>query len=148
MYDWLVWFHIISMISWFAVLFYMPRLFVYHAEHADNAGFIEVVKIMEYKIYQYIGVPAMWATVISGIALIFLSTSHYGGVNIFSTGGWLHAKILFVVFLMAYFFSLGFMRKKLLEDKCNKSGKFFRAYNEVPTLLLLVIIAMVIIRPF
>jgi len=148
MYDWIVWFHIISMISWFAVLFYMPRLFVYHAEHADNAGFVEVVKIMELKIYKYIGVPAMWATVISGIALILLSSSHYGGVNILSTGGWLHTKILFVVFLMVYFFSLGVMRKRLLEDKCNKSGKFFRAYNEVPTLILLVVIAMVVIRPF
>ena len=148
MYDWIIWFHIISMISWFAVLFYMPRLFVYHAEHADNAGFVEVVKIMELKIYKYIGVPAMWATVLSGIALIFLSTSHYGGVNILSTGGWLHTKILFVVLLMVYFFSLGVMRKRLLEDKCDKSGKFFRAYNEVPTLILLVIIAMVVIRPF
>jgi putative membrane protein len=69
MYLWIVWFHIISLVSWFAVLFYMPRLFVYHAEHADNAGFVEVVKIQEYKIFQYIGVPAMWATVISGAAL-------------------------------------------------------------------------------
>ena len=148
MYDWIIWFHIISMISWFAVLFYMPRLFVYHAEHADNAGFVEVVKIMELKIYKYIGVPAMWATVLSGIALIFLSSSHYGGVNILSTGGWLHTKILFVVFLMVYFFSLGVIRKKLLEDKYVKSGKFFRAYNEVPTLILLVVIAMVVMRPF
>ncbi len=148
MYDWLIWFHLLSLISWFAVLFYLPRLFVYHAEHADNAGFVKVVKIMEYKIYQYIGVPAMWATVLSGIALIFLSSSHYGGVNILSTGGWLHTKIFFVVLLMAYFISLGFMRKKLEKDECNKSGKFFRFYNEVPTLLLLVIIAMVVIRPF
>ncbi|MBU1989258.1 protoporphyrinogen oxidase HemJ [bacterium] len=148
MYDWIVWFHIISLISWFAVLFYMPRLFVYHAENADNAGFIEVVKVMEFKIYQYIGVPAMWATVISGVALIFLSTSHYGGVNILSTGGWLHAKIFFVVLLMAYFFSLGTIRKKLLKDACVKSGKFFRFYNEIPTILLMIIIAMVMIRPF
>ena len=148
MYDWIIWFHIISMVSWFAVLFYMPRLFVYHAEHADNDGFVEVVKIMELKIYKFIGVPAMWATVISGIAMIILSTSHYGGVNIFSTGGWLHAKLLFVLFLMVYFFSLGFMRKKLLEDKNYKSGKFFRYYNEVPTLLMLVVVAMVVIRPF
>ena len=147
MYDWIVWFHIVSFVSWFAAIFYMPRLFVYHAEHADNAGFVEVVKIMELKIFKYIGVPAMWATILSGSALIYLSTSHYGGVNIMSTGGWLHAKILFVVFLIAYFYSLNMMRKKLLEDKCNKSGKFFRIYNEVPTILLLIIVAMVIIRP-
>lgn len=148
MYDWIVWFHLLSLISWFAVLFYLPRLFVYHAENRENAGFIEVVKVMEFKIFQYIGVPAMWATVISGVALIFLSTAHYSGVNLLSTGGWLHAKILFVVFLMAYFFSLGVFRKKLLEDKCDKSGKFFRIYNEVPTILLMIIVAMVILRPF
>jgi putative membrane protein len=126
----------------------MPRLFVYHAENAQNAGFVEVVKVMEFKIYQYIGVPAMWATVISGVVLIFLSTTHYNGVNILSTGGWLHAKIFFVSVLIAYFFSLGVMRKRLLEDRCTKSGKFFRFYNEVPTILLLIIVAMVIIRPF
>ena len=148
MYDWIVWFHLLSLISWFAVLFYMPRLFVYHAENSDNAGFLEVVKVMELKIYKYIGVPAMWATVISGVALILLSTSHYSGVNLLQTGGWLHVKIFFVLVLMLYFFSLGALRKKLLEDKCTKSGKFFRFYNEVPTLLLLVIVAMVVIRPF
>lgn len=148
MYAWIIWFHILSLISWYAVLFYMPRLFVYHAENADNEGFVEVVKVMEFKIFKYIGVPAMWATVLSGIALIFLSTSHYNGVNILSTGGWLHAKIFFVVFLIAYFVSLGVMRKKLLVDKHYKSGKFFRAYNEVPTILLMFIIAMVVVRPF
>ncbi|MCK4738173.1 MAG: CopD family protein, partial [Sulfurimonas sp.] len=107
MYGWIIWFHILSFTSWFAVLFYMPRLFVYHAENIDNEGFVKVVKIMEMKIYKYIGVPAMWATVISGVAMIFLSTSHYGGVNIMSTGGWLHTKIFLVVILMGYFFSMG-----------------------------------------
>ncbi len=148
MYNWLVWFHVLSFISWFAVLFYLPRLYVYHAENAQNKGFVDVVKVMEFKLFQYIGVPAMWATVISGVTLIFLSTSYYGGVNLLKTGGWLHAKIFFVVILMGYFFSLGMIRKKLLEDKCNKSGKFFRFYNEVPTILLLIIVGMVIIRPF
>lgn len=147
MYGWIIWFHIISLVSWFAALFYMPRLFVYHAENADNEGFVKVVKIMEMKIYKYIGLPAMWATIISGVAMIFLSTERYG-VNILSTGGWLHAKIFFVLLLMAYFFSLGHFREKLLMDECTKSGKFFRAYNEVPTILLLIIVAMVIIRPF
>ena len=147
MYSWVLWFHIISLVSWFAALFYMPRLFVYHAENADNEGFVKVIKIMEMKIYKYIGLPAMWATIISGVAMIFLSTEHYG-VNILSTGGWLHAKIFFVILLMAYFFSLGYFREKLLIDECKKSGKFFRAYNEVPTILLLIIVAMVIIKPF
>ena len=140
MYNWILWFHILSLISWFAVLFYLPRLFVYHAENADNEGFVKVVKVMEFKIYQYIGVPAMWATVLSGAYL-----SYEVG---FAGNGWLHTKIFFVVILMAYFFSLGKFRRKLEEDSCMKSGKFFRFYNEVPTLILLVIVAMVIFKPF
>ena len=148
MYAWVLWFHIIAMVSWFAVLFYLPRLFVYHAEHSDNAGFVEVVKIMEMKIYRYIGIPAFWATLISGITLIFLAKAHYGGTSLFDMGGWFHAKLFFVAILIAYFFSLGWMRKKLLADECTKSGKFFRAYNEVPTILLLLIVAMVIVKPF
>jgi putative membrane protein len=131
------------MVSWFAVLFYLPRLFVYHAENAENEGFIKVVKVMEFKIYQYIGVPAFLATLISGLGLIYLYP-----VNIFSTGGWFHAKLAFVAILIVYFFSLGMMRKKLERDECTKSGKFFRFYNEAPTILLLLIVAMVIVKPF
>ncbi|WP_455757496.1 CopD family protein [Sulfurimonas sp.] len=140
MYDWVLWFHILSFISWYAVLFYLPRLFVYHAENIDNAGFVEVVKVMEMKIYKYIGVPAMWATILTGI---------YMSLELgFSGNAWLHAKILFVVILMAYFFSLGRYRIQFLEDRCFKSGKFFRFYNEVPTLLLFVVVGMVIFKPF
>lgn len=140
MYNWILWFHIISLVSWFAALFYLPRLFVYHAENIDNKGFVEVVKVMEMKIYKYIGIPAMWTTILSGA---------YLAVEIgFSSNSWLHAKILLVVILMAYFFSLGRYRIQLLEDRCSKSGKFFRAYNEVPTILLMIIVALVIIKPF
>lgn len=147
MYSWILWFHIISMVSWFAVLFYLPRLFVYHAENGTNNGFVEVVEVMEMKIYRYIGVPAFWATLLSGTALIMLSTHHYG-VNLFQTGGWLHAKLTLVAILTAYFFSLGHYRLKLKENTAYKSGKFFRIYNEVPTLLLLAIVALVILKPF
>ena len=140
MYNWIVWFHLISLISWFAALFYMPRLFVYHAENADNTRFVEVVKVMEMKIYKYIGIPAMWATVATGLYLAF----EIG----FSGNGWIHAKIFLVVILMAYFFSLGYFRKKLLVNECIKSGKFFRIYNEVPTILLMVIVGLVIFKPF
>ena len=140
MYEWVLWFHVISFISWFAVLFYLPRLFVYHAENIDNTGFVEVVKIQEMKLYKYIGVPSMWATVFSGAYLSYA----YG----FAGNGWLHTKITFVVLLMAYFFSMNKYRKEFLEDRCTKSGKFFRVYNEVPTILMLVIEAMVVFKPF
>jgi len=140
MYNWILWFHLLSLVSWFAALFYMPRLFVYHAENIDNTRFVEVIKVMEMKIYRYIGLPAMWATVISGLILAYL----YG----FSGNGWIHAKIFFVLILMAYFFSLGYMRKKFLVDECVKSGRFFRIYNEVPTILLMIVVGLVIFKPF
>lgn len=140
MYDWILWFHVISFISWFAVLFYLPRLFVYHAENIENSGFVEVVKIQEMKLFKYIGVPSMWATVLSGLTLAYL----YG----FAGNGWIHAKITLVVLLMAYFFSMNKYRKEFLEDRCQKSGKFFRMYNEIPTILMLLIVAMVVFKPF
>jgi putative membrane protein len=130
------------MVAWFAVLFYMPRLFVYHAENADNKGFVEVVKVMERKIYYAIGVPSMWATIISGAIMIALNP------GLFKSGGWLHAKLTLVAILIGYFLSMGHYYKKLLADDCNKSGKFFRYYNEAPTILLLLIVAMVIVKPF
>lgn len=147
-YLWIKWFHVISMVAWFAVLFYMPRLFVYHAENRENADFIKVVKVMERKIYYAIGVPSFWATLISGIVLIYMSKEYYNGVSVFAQGGWMHAKLTFVAILIGYFFSMGHFYKKLLADECNKSGKFFRYYNEVPTILLLLIVAMVIVKPF
>lgn len=140
MYNWILWFHVISFISWFAVLFYLPRLFVYHAENIDNKGFIEVVKIQELKLFKYIGVPAMWATVISGLVLAYM----FG----FSGNGWIHAKITLVAFLVIYFYSMNKYRIEFLEDRCEKSGKFFRMYNEIPTILMLLIVAMVVFKPF
>lgn len=140
MYTVVLWFHIISFISWFAVLFYLPRLFVYHAENIDNPGFIEVVKVQEMKLYKYIGVPSMWTTILSGSYLIY----EIG----FAGNYWLHAKLLFLVLLIAFFFSMNKYRIEFLEDRCTKSGKFFRMYNEIPTILMLLIVAMVVFKPF
>jgi len=140
MYEWVLWFHVISFISWFAVLFYLPRLYVYHAENIDNTGFVEVVKVQEYKLFKYIGVPSMWTTVLSGSYLIY----EIG----FAGNTWLHVKLLFVAFLIVYFLSLEKLRKEFAEDRCSRSGKFFRMYNEVPTLLMLIIVAMVVLKPF
>jgi len=140
MYEWVLWFHVISFISWFAVLFYLPRLYVYHAENIENKGFVEVVKIQEFKLFKYIGVPSMWATVLSGSYLIYVIG--------FAGNGWLHAKLFFITLLIIYFYSLEKLRKEFAEDRCERSGKFFRFYNEVPTLLMLVIVAMVVLKPF
>ena len=141
-YSWILAFHVMSFTSWMAMLFYLPRLFIYHREHADNIAFGEVVKIQEYKLYAYIGVPAMWATIISGGAMLYLNP------GIFQSGGWMHTKLFFLAFLIAYSFSLNSIRKKLIDNPEYKSGKYFRFYNEVPTLLMIVIVIMVIIKPF
>jgi len=141
-YSWILAFHVMSFISWMAMLFYQPRLYVYHSENADNKGFVEVVKIQEYKLIKYIGAPAMWATILSGSLMLYLNS------GIFSSGGWMHAKLFFVALLIAYHFSLEMHRKKLLENPHYKPGKFYRFYNEVPTLLMIGIVIFVVVRPF
>ena len=132
-------FHVISMLSWMAVLFYLPRLFVYHQEHKKKKEFVEVVKIQEYKLYKYIGLPAMWATIVSGFYLIYLNPD-------LLSQAWMQAKLLLLISLTAYSFSLEYFRKKLENDECTNSGKFFRAYNEVPTLISILIVTYVIVK--
>jgi len=141
-YTWILAFHVMSFTSWMAMLFYLPRLFIYHREHADNVAFGEVVQIQEYKLYAYIGVPAMWATLLSGALMLYLNP------GIFQSGSWMHVKLLFLTFLVAYSFSLNSIRKKLIDNPEYKSGKYFRFYNEVPTLLMIVIVIMVVVKPF
>jgi len=141
-YTWILAFHVMSFTSWMAMLFYLPRLFIYHREHSDNVAFGEVVQIQEYKLYAYIGVPAMWATLLSGALMLYLNPA------IFQSGGWMHVKLLFVAILVAYSFSLNSIRKKLIDNPEYKSGKYFRFYNEVPTLIMIVIVIMVVVKPF
>ncbi len=132
-------FHIMAVLSWMAVLFYMPRLFVYHQEHKDKKDFTTVVKIQEDKIYRVIGLPAMWATIISGATLIYINP-------ILLKQDWFIAKLIVLVFLIAYSFNMEYFRKILEKDRCIKSGQFFRAYNEIPTLLSILIVVFVITK--
>ena len=141
-YLWIVTFHIMSVMSWMAMLFYQPRLYVYHTEHKNKKDFVDVVKIQEYKMYKYIGLPAMWATVISGIWMLYLRPDLLQG------DGWMYAKIAVVVILMAYSFSLEYYRVQLEREDYSKSGNFFRAYNEVPTVLSVLIVGFVITKTF
>ena len=141
-YNWVLAFHVMSFMSWMAMLFYQPRLYVYHQEHKQNgACFTDVIKIQEEKLYSFIGIPALWATLLSGILMIWLNP------GLFESGIWLYIKLAAAALLIAYHFSLGYFKKKLKEGTCIKSGKFFRAYNEVPTLLMIVIVIMVVIKP-
>ncbi|BCD59464.1 MULTISPECIES: protoporphyrinogen oxidase HemJ [unclassified Nitratiruptor] len=141
-YLWIKAFHVISVISWMAMLFYLPRLFVYHAEHKENRGFVEVVKIQEHKLYYFIGVPALWASVLSGAAMLAMAP------ELFRTGLWLHIKLTAALLLIIYHFSLRYFLVRFKEDRCEKNGKFFRIYNEVPTILMIIIVIMVIVKPF
>ena len=132
-------FHIIAVLSWMSMLFYLPRLYVYHQEHKEKKEFVEVVKIQEFKLYKYIGMPAMWATIFSGIFLI------YNNMELMKQG-WMHAKLFLLLLLVIYSLSLEKYRRQLAEDKCEKSGKFFRAYNEIPTILAILIVTYVITK--
>jgi putative membrane protein len=143
-YTWILTFHVMAMMSWMAMLFYLPRLFVYHVENIEKKEFVAVVKIQEYKIYKYIGLPAMWATIISGITMIILNPILLD----FQTSFWMYAKLTTLVILVYYSFSLEKYRKELDNNTCKKSGKFFRMYNEMPTMLSILIVGYVITKTF
>jgi putative membrane protein len=143
-YTWVLTFHVVAFMSWMAMLFYLPRLFVYHVENIEKKEFVEVVKIQEYKIYKYIGAPAMWATIASGITMLALNPILLD----FNTNPWMYAKLFMLLILVGYSFSLETYRKQLENDSCTKSGKFFRMYNEMPTMLAILIVAYVITKSF
>lgn len=124
------------------MLFYLPRLFVYHVEYAEKREFVEVIKIQEYKLYKYIGLPAFWTTLASGLMMIVLDP------QLLSSGGWLYAKFTVLIALILYSFSLEKYRLELEKGTCIKNGKFFRAYNEVPTALAILIVGYVITKNF
>lgn len=139
MYEFAKVIHIISFVSWFAGLFYLPRLFVYHCNIDKNDKSYKTFLTMESKLYKIIMNPAMIFTIISGITLI-----HEIGFD----GVWLHAKITLVIFLIGFHHILGSYIKKFANNDNRKSEKYFRIINEVPTLLLILIVILVIYKPF
>lgn len=132
--------HLISLISWFAGLFYLPRLFVYHSSATDEAGNARF-KIMERKLYRAIMTPAMIFTIASGSSLWYIM-GHGSGP------GWLHAKVTLVFFLVIFHFACGFFIQDFAADQNERPEKFFRFFNEVPTLILVGVLVLVIYRPF
>ena len=132
--------HLIAVISWMAGLLYLPRIFVYHSE-ANHDSQKEVFKIMERKLYNYIMMPAMLLSWIFGLALI-----HSIGFSSFSEL-WMQIKIILAVILTFYHFSLGKYLNDFALDSNQKTSKFFRIYNEIPTIILVVVIFIVIFKP-
>ncbi|HMU68280.1 MAG TPA: protoporphyrinogen oxidase HemJ [Cellvibrionaceae bacterium] len=138
---WLKAFHIVAFTSWFAMLFYLPRLFVYH-QMADDAASKERFSLMEHKLYKVIGTPAMLVTLLLGISMAGMGWDYY------KTQGWFHAKMLLVFFLIGYHHMCGAFVKKLAAGTCTKSHRFFRIFNEVPVVFLILIAILVIVKPF
>ena len=132
--------HLIAVISWMAGLLYLPRIFVYHSEN-QNEVIVSVFKTMERKLFYYIMTPAMVLSWLFGILLI--SNIGYDQLGAL----WLQLKLIFVLILTFYHFYLGKLLNKFKIDENNKSSKFYRYINEIPTLLLILIIIVVIFKP-
>ncbi|MBB3102950.1 putative membrane protein [Azomonas macrocytogenes] len=133
--------HIIAVVCWFAGLFYLPRLFVYHAMSEDQTS-RDRFCIMERKLYRGIMMPSMIATVMLGMAIIKMNPA------LFSTGGWLHAKLALALLLVGYHFMCGAQLKRFADAGNTHSHKFFRWFNEIPVLFLVTIVILVVIKPF
>lgn len=138
---WVKAFHIIAVICWFAAIFYLPRLFVYHSESKDELS-NNRFKIMERKLYRGIMTPSMVAVLILGGWLISFNPDYY-----FSQG-WLHAKLLLVGLLIVFHFYCGHILKQFRDDQNQKSHKFYRVLNEVPVFMLVAIVILAVVRPF
>lgn len=133
-------FHIITMVAWFAGLFYLPRLFVYHSEAKDeisNARF----KIMERRLYYGISWPAALLTTVLGIMLISYNWQYY------MHAGWMHAKLTLVILLWGYHLICGYYLKKFAREVNVKQALFYRVFNEIPTLFLIAIVLLVVVQP-
>ncbi len=133
--------HLIAVISWMAGLLYLPRIFVYHAENNSEANISEIFKTMEKKLYLYIMTPAMTLSWLFGLLLIHSIGFQQLGQT------WMLLKLLFVIILTLYHFYLGRLLRQFNIDNNRHSHKFYRYINEIPTILLILIIFVVIFKP-
>jgi len=140
MYDWILALHIISVISWMAGLLYLPRLFVYHVDAEVGSELSETFKIMERRLLRAIMTPAMIASWIFGLWMAVLSEVYLET--------WFHLKLAFVIFLSASHMAMAGWRRDFQSDENRRSAKFFRIANEVPTLLMISIVILAIVKPF
>jgi len=129
--------HIVAVIAWMAALFYLPRLFVYHAKHNDEKLLSSVFKVMESRLYGVIANPAMVVVWLSGIYLVYVQGNQF----------WLNLKIFFVFLMTLYHFFLFYSLKRFKDDLNDFSERFFRIINEVPTVLVIIIVGLVVFKP-
>ncbi|MDG1323012.1 MAG: protoporphyrinogen oxidase HemJ [Porticoccaceae bacterium] len=140
MYQWVLAFHVIAVICWFAALFYLPRLFVYHAMSEDEIS-IERFKVMQRKLYRGIANPSMIATIIFGLWLVTLVPAYLNEI-------WFQLKAGLVLLLVGYHHMCLSHMKRLAEDRNDKTHVYFRVFNEVPVLFLVGIVILVVVKPF
>lgn len=140
-YSWIKALHLIFVISWMAGLFYLPRLFVYHTELKNGSKEDKLFQLMEKKLLRIIMLPAMIFTILFGL----LAASIYGFQNL---GIWFHIKMGLVVGMLYFHHFLGKRRKEFEIGKNKYSAKFYRIINEIPAVLMIVIVILVVVKPF
>lgn len=143
LYPWTKAFHLMAVISWMAGIFYLPRLFVYHAE-ATTPGDekSELFKVMERKLFRLIMNPAMIVTWIFGILLLLTP-----GVIDWSDW-WIYLKLVMISAMTWFHHALGLWRKQFERDQNQRTGRFYRLANEIPTVLMILIVVLAVVRPF
>lgn len=142
LYPWVKALHIVSVIAWMAGLLYLPRLFVYHCAAAAGSAQSETFKLMERRLFRGIMNPAMIAVYLFGVTLVLTP-----GLVDWSSG-WLHAKLVLVAALTIYHHALGRWRKAFAADANSRPARFYRLMNEVPTVLMIAIVILVVVKPF
>lgn len=141
-YLWLKALHVIAMVSWMAGLLYLPRLFIYHCDAKKDSKQSETFKTMERRLYRFIMRPAMLATWLFGGVMLWVN---FDGLM---AQGWIHVKLLLVVLLTGAHHMQGAWLKKFAADANIKSATFYRWMNELPTVLLIIIVILAIVKPF
>jgi putative membrane protein len=141
LYAWVKALHVISIIAWMAALLYLPRLFVYHTQAPAGSIQSETFKIMERRLLKAIATPAMVGSLVFGVWMIWLAPG-------LLSDGWLHAKLLLVVGLFAVHGMMSRWRKDFEADRNERPQRFYRIANEVPTVLMIGIVILVIVKPF
>jgi putative membrane protein len=139
-YLWLKALHVIAVISWMAGMLYLPRLFVYHVEAPAGSQFSETLKIMERRLLKIIMNPAMILVWLTGLTLAFMGK--------FFEAGWLDVKMLLVLALSGLHGYFSKLTKDFAADRNQSSATFYRQINEIPTILMIVIVVLVVVKPF
>lgn len=147
--DWYLYaraFHIMAVISWMVGMFYLPRLFVYHCQVKPGSEASELFKVMERKLMRVIVNPAMTVTWLLGLYLVYVL--YWNNIDAFWVAYWLHVKLILVTLLSGFHGMLSLWRRDFEADRNTHTERFFRISNEVPTLLMIGIVIMVIVKPF